>query len=315
MEQGSLDVGVALEHVHGGVRLKGQSDGRVWQTYGEVAIDSAMWRGMQVTAVQGPLAMDPGGVRFGMTAAGGGEQADTRRLSARLAGGTLFVDGSVAAGEGGGVAVAASLQEADLERLAGDSFGPAVGAAAGATHRYRGRVFGSLEVSGSRAGAHSLVGRGQLRLRDADIYELPLVVALLKVLRVKAPDRNAFSSSLVDFRIEGPHAYLDNIELAGDAISLVGNGEIDFDSNVHMTFRSIMGDAQTQLPVMKRVLGGASGQFMLIHVDGTLASPEMSSEAFPTLSAALQKLQSQRRNPQGAGTATARRDLQFGGQR
>jgi hypothetical protein len=214
--------------------------------------------------------------------------------------------------------VTASLQEADLERLAGDSFGPAVGATPGAVaagHRYRGRVFGSLEVSGSRAGAHSLVGRGQLRLRDADIYELPVVVALLKVLRVKAPDRNAFSSSLVDFRIEGPHAYLDNIELAGDAISLVGNGEIDFDSNVHMTFRSIMGDAQTQLPVMKRVLGGASGQFMLIHVDGTLASPEMSSEAFPTLSAALQKLQSQRRNPEGQRTATARRDVQFGGQR
>ena len=318
MEQGSLDVGVALEHVHGGVRLKGQSDGRAWQTFGEVAIDSAMWRGMQVTAVQGPLAMDPGGVRFGMTAAGGGEQATTRRLSARVAGGTLFVDGSVAAGDGGGFAVAASLQEADLERLAGDSFGPAVGATPGAVaagHRYRGRVFGSLEVSGSRAGAHSLVGRGQLRLRDADIYELPVVVALLKVLRVKAPDRNAFSSSLVDFRIEGPHAYLDNIELAGDAISLVGNGEIDFDSNVHMTFRSIMGDAQTQLPVMKRVLGGASGQFMLIHVDGTLASPEMSSEAFPTLSAALQKLQSQRRNPEGQRTATARRDVQFGGQR
>ena len=48
-----------------------------------------------------------------------------------------------------------------------------------------------------------------MRLRDADIYELSVVVALLKILRVKAPDRNAFSTSLVDFRIEGPRAYLD----------------------------------------------------------------------------------------------------------
>ena len=161
-----------------------------------------------------------------------------------------------------------------------------------------------LELAGSRTGTHSLAGRGQLRLHEADIYELPVVVALLKILRVKAPDRTAFTDSVVDFRIEGPHAYLDTIELSGDAISLVGAGAVDFDGNLDMTFRSIVGDAKTQLPVMKRLLGGASGQFMLIHVDGTLAEPVPSTEAFPTLAAALQKLQA--RQP-GDGTRTALR--------
>ena len=302
VEQGSLDVGTPIEHVHGGIRLRGQSDKNSWQTFGDMAIDSAMWRGMQLTAVQGPLAMDASGVRFGATAARAGEQGAPRRVSARVAGGTLLLDGSVAAGDPGGFAVAASLGDADLERLAGDTLSSA--------HPYRGRVFSTVEVSGSRGGAHSLAGRGQVRLRDADIYELPLVVAMLKMLRVKAPDLNAFGSSIVDFRIEGPRAYLDNIELSGDAISLVGNGEIDFDSNVHMTFRSIMGDSATQLPAMKRVLGGASGQFMLIHVDGTLPHPEMTSEAFPTLAAAIQKLQSQRRGQDGLRNAGLRRENQ-----
>ena len=302
VEQGSLDVGTPIEHVHGGIRLRGQSDKNSWQTFGDMAIDSAMWRGMQLTAVQGPIAMDASGVRFGATAARAGEQGAPRRVSARVAGGTLLLDGSVAAGDPGGFALAASLGDADLERLAGDTLSSA--------HPYRGRVFSTVEVSGSRGGAHSLAGRGQVRLRDADIYELPLVVAMLKMLRVKAPDLNAFGSSIVDFRIEGPRAYLDNIELSGDAISLVGNGEIDFDSNVHMTFRSIMGDSATQLPAMKRVLGGASGQFMLIHVDGTLPHPEMTSEAFPTLAAAIQKLQSQRRGQDGLRNAGLRRDNQ-----
>jgi hypothetical protein len=302
VEQGSLDIGTPLEHVHGGIRLRGQSDGRAWQTFGDMAIDSAMWRGIQLTAVQGPLAMDSSGVRFGATANRGGEQGAPRRVSARVAGGTLLLDGTVSAGDPGGFAVTAALGDADLERLAGDAMS--------AAHPYRGRVFSTVEVSGSRAGSHSLAGRGQVRLRDADIYELPLVVAMLKMLRVKAPDLNAFGSSIVDFRIEGPRAYLDNIELSGDAISLVGNGEIDFDSNVHMTFRSIMGDSATQLPAMKRVLGGASGQFMLIHVDGTLPHPEMTSEAFPTLAAAIQKLQSQRRGQDGLRNAGLRRENQ-----
>jgi hypothetical protein len=300
VEQGSLDVGTPLEHVHGGIRLRGRSDGRTWQTLGELAIDSATWRGVQMTAVQGPLSMDSGGVRFGANAVRPAGEGAARRVSARLAGGTLLIDGSAAAGDPGGFAVVATLAEANLERLAGETLA--------AAHPYRGRVFGTVEVSGSRAGTHSLAGRGQVRLRDADIYELPLVVALLKMFRVKAPDRNAFGSSIVDFRIEGPRAYLDNIELSGDAISLVGNGEVDFDGAVHMTFRSIMGDSETQLPAMKRLLGGASGQFMLIHVDGTIAHPELTSEAFPTLAAAIQKLQSQRREGDQARAANVRRE-------
>ena len=284
MEQAAVDVGVPVEHVHGGLRLRGQSDGRSWQALGELSLDSAMVRDVQLTAVRGPLAMDGGGVRFGALAAGG--NGGGRRLSARLADGALLVDGSAAAGPAGRFAVVASLQDADLQRLANE--------ATATPQRYRGRLSGGIELNGSRAGTHSLSGRGQVRLRDADIYELPVVVALLKILRVKAPDRNAFGSSLVDFRIEGPHAYLDTIELSGDAISLVGTGEVDFDTNLKLSFRSIMGDAETQLPAMKRLLGGASGQFMLIHVDGTLAEPVTTTEAFPTLAAALQKLQTQR---------------------
>jgi len=296
MEQAALDVGVPVEHVHGGIRLRGASDGRTWSAQGDVAIDSALVRGVQITAIEGPVAVDANGVRFGQPATGPGGAA--RRCSARLAGGRLLADGSLESGPAGRFSIVASLGDADLARLATE--------ASGAAHRYAGRLQGAVEVSGSRAGTHSLAGHGQVRLRDADIYELPVVVALLKILRVRAPDRNAFSSSVVEFRIEGPRAYLDTIELSGDAISLVGEGEVDFDSNLRLTFRSIMGEAETQLPVMKRVMGGASGQFLLVHVAGTVAEPVTTTEAFPTLAAALQQFQSQRRDRQAARTAGGR---------
>ena len=73
-----------------------------------------------------------------------------------------------------------------------------------------------------------------------------------------------------------------------------------------MTVRSIRGDSETQVPVMKRVLGGASGQFMLVHVDGTLAQPDITTEAFPTLNAALQQLQSNRRDAGRVGLGDRR---------
>jgi len=281
MEQGGLDAGFQVTNLHGGMRLAGRSNGTLWEASGDLLIDSAMWRGMQVRQIQGPLVMDSQGVRFGSFAAQPGQQA--RRLTALLAEGSLAIDGGVAAD--GGFRVLVGLEGASVERMVADLTGAATA--------YRGTLEGTLELAGSRAAQHSLAGRGHLQLQDADLYELPLIVALLKVLRVKAPDRTAFQSSVADFRIEGPHVYLDSVELAGDAVSLVGTGEIDFDSQVHLTFRSIMGDSQSQLPVMKRMLGGASGQFMLIHVDGTLAQPEMTSEAFPSLNALVQQFQSQ----------------------
>jgi hypothetical protein len=289
MEQAALDVGVPLEHVHGGIRLRGASDGTAWRSFGEIAIDSAIWKGLQLTAVRGPVVIDPSGARFGGPAASSGDAVGPRRLTARVGGGTVQLDGSVAAGEVGRFAVGLALADVDLARLAADL--------AGGPTASRGRLHGAVEVSGSRAGPHSLSGRGQLRLLDADLYELPVIVALLKILRVKAPDRTAFESGLVDFRIEGPRAYLDTIELSGTAISLVGAGEIDLDSNIQLTFRPIMGESETQLPAMKRLLGGASGQFMLVRVDGTLAEPVTSTEAFPTLAAAVQQLQAQQAAP------------------
>jgi hypothetical protein len=70
-----------------------------------------------------------------------------------------------------------------------------------------------------------------------------------------------------------------------------------------------MGESETQLPAMKRLLGGASGQFLLVHVDGTLGEPVTSTEAFPTLAAAVQKLQAQRSEP-SAARAAMRSELQ-----
>jgi hypothetical protein len=295
MEQASLDAGVPLTHVCGGIRLAGSTDGADWRSFGDLAIDTATWRGLQLTAIRGPLVLDEAGARFGGPAAAVSQPGATKRVTARIAGGTMQLDAQVAANDAGAFTVGMAFSDVDLMRLTSDIFGRST--------TTRGRIHAALEVSGTRTGTHSLAGRGHVRLRDANLYELPVIVSLLKILRVRAPDRTAFGSSQVDFRIEGPRAYLDTIELSGDAISLVGTGEIDLDSNINLTFRPLMGESENQLPVMKQLLGGAGGQFVLVHVGGTLAEPLTSTEAFPTLAAAVQRLQAQRRDAPASRTA------------
>jgi len=90
VEQGCFDVGVALNNVHGGLSLQGKTDGQRWSAVGEIDLDSAIWRGIQLTQVRGPILMDQSGVRFGaMTVSDG---MAPRRLSAKVAGGIIEVD-------------------------------------------------------------------------------------------------------------------------------------------------------------------------------------------------------------------------------
>jgi hypothetical protein len=134
-------------------------------------------------------------------------------------------------------------------------------------------------------------GYGEIGLRNADIYELPFMVQLLSILSIRLPDNTGFTNSDATFRIEGEHVYLDRIEFAGDAISLLGAGEMNLNGDIQAKLSAIVGRSDWQLPMFKNMMGQASQQIMQIHVDGNLTSPNISREAFPGINQVLEQLQ------------------------
>lgn len=148
-----------------------------------------------------------------------------------------------------------------------------------------------MELGGNGRSRNALTGHGSIQLRDANVYELPVMIAMLKILSVRAPDPNAFSKSDVDYRIEGEHIYFDKLDFTGDAISLLGKGEMNFQSGIRLTFTAIMGRGELGMPALRQFFTVGSQQFMLIHVGGTLQNPETRKEPFPAVNQALQQLQ------------------------
>ncbi len=134
-----------------------------------------------------------------------------------------------------------------------------------------------------------------MNLKNATLGELPVMLAMLKVFSISEPDRTAFDSGAIDFRIEGQHIYLDSIELTGNAISLLGTGEMNLDRELQLVFSAVAGRSDWQLPIFKSALGTASQQFMEIHVGGTIGDPQIKRETFPALKASLDQLQAERR--------------------
>jgi len=280
--QGTVDVGVRLENLNGGVKLAGWYDGQRFHSSGELDIDALTYNGVQFTQVLGPIQIDDDRVLLGSSVKPQPNQP-VRTITAELFGGTVRGNGWVALASGPQYQLHATLTDGDLSSLAQELV-------TGRQH-LGGKISGWARFEGQGRSLNGLGGFGKVELRHADIYELPLMIALLKILSVREPDRTAFSTSDVNFKIHGGHIYLTDINFDGDAFGLEGSGLLDFDHSIRLTFRAIPGRREWQLPVFRELLGRASEEIMVIHVGGTLENPIQYREPFPGVQDALRNLQ------------------------
>ncbi len=282
LENGSLTAGMPLTHIHGGVRLVGGADERGFACNGELEVDSVMVSGVQLTQVIGPLSVDGSRMLFGAWAQQANPQQLPRQITAKVFNGSVAGDAQVLFDTEQNFEVQAALTGADLASIAADK--------APQRKELSGKAEGFVRLLGTRQGRHTWNGGGAIRLRDADIYEVPVMVSLLKLLSIRPPDKTAFTTADLDYRIQGEHIYLDRLDFHGDAITLKGTGEMDWQRHINLQFYTMVGRDEVQVPILRPLLGEASRQLMLIQVGGTLDAPEPTRQAFPGLNETLQQI-------------------------
>jgi hypothetical protein len=282
LDNGRLATPEPVEHVFGSVRLVGGSGPRGAGSRGELAIDSAMIRDVQLTQIAGPLVIDGERAIFGAAAERGVQGRVPRPITAAAFGGQLSLDGELRLSEAGEFQVQVALDQADLAAV--------VRELAPRQRGLSGKVFGAVNITGTLQGMHTWRGSGQARLRDADIYELPVMIAMLNLLRVQRPDRTAFTTSQIDFRVEGDDLALERIDFSGDILCLKGKGRITGQREVDLAFYPQFGRDEAHLPLFRPLVGEASRQFMLIEVTGTLDRQNVTRTVFPRIDERLAEL-------------------------
>ena len=175
----------------------------------------------------------------------------------------------------------AGLQQGDLAYILNQR---------GVDAKVAGKADATLQLSGRTSGVHTWRGRGSIRLRNADIYQVPLMVALLSLVSVRPPDTTAFTASDINYRIHSDRVYLDRIRFSGDAISLEGNGWLDFDNKINLSFYTLVGRSELRIPIVSSLLAEASRNLLKIQVVGTLDKPRVSGSAFPELDETMQNI-------------------------
>lgn len=297
LQQNGINCGLPVDNLFGTVRIFGGFDGKKMQSRAELNLDSATFNDIQFTQITGPLYFDGTQVFMGSwvpapTTGGRAGGATPRRLSARVVGGTLESDARITLGDTPTYRVRASLIDGSMKQCVQEI---------GTGQRdISGSVFASVDLTGTGMTTGSRSGTGKIHFHKSNIYKLPFMVSMLKILSIHEPDRTGFTQGDINFRIQGRHFTFNRIDLYGDAISLIGTGEMDSDQNLNLRFYTLVGRGQIKIPLIGELISGASQQFLGIRVGGTLSDPEIDSQPFPVAQSILDRLRadhSQQRNP------------------
>jgi len=156
-----------------------------------------------------------------------------------------------------------------------------------------GLITASAKISGEGRNTDTLRGDGFIALRNATIYETPTMIKLLQILSVQEPSNNAFSSGDVRFRIQGKKMLLNSVIFQGDAFSLEGNGDLQWDTNrkINLILHPKLGNPRNRIPILSDLIGGAGEQLNAIHVEGSLGNPDVIRIPLPGMRNAIEQIQ------------------------
>lgn len=280
IDRGYLMCGVPLEDIYGAVRLTGQSQGSDFESLGGMEIDSLVWNGVQFKKVRSPIFLDNNEALLGLWATAKRPDSPPQPLNGVLFGGTLAANARFSLHGNQPFQIQATLNDGDLQEFTFEL--------APSYDKVVGKGFAGAWITGDKTGTHSLRGQGEIRLVDAKISEVPIMLSMLKLLSVKQLDRTLFNESHINFELKGEHLYFENLEFLGDAISIKGNGEMDFDQQIDLQFYTAVGRDGFRIPVLSPVLGVASQQILVIDVKGTTSNPKVKKNFFKLLNGKLQ---------------------------
>jgi hypothetical protein len=220
----SLDTGLAWTDVHGAVASVGLYDStRLGAVLGNAWFDHATIAKQPVTSAKITFRVrpqEPDPHRPGHFAAPVVEFPD---LTGSLYGGTVGGEARVVLEDQTRYRVWLTASGVRLDELAREC-------KLGNGAELRGLAQGKVLVENlpdPKTGLLTLTGSGQIDVPNGRMYNLPVLLPLLKLLKLQAPDQTAFEEAHAVFDLRGDRVKVSQLDLIGTAVSLGGSGELD----------------------------------------------------------------------------------------
>ena len=199
------------------------------------------------------------------------------RFEGTCYGGTVLGKGRVELGPNGTYQLGLTMQDVALDPfIRPQSYESTQGKihAAGSLAQPTGTLSANLTLEGLVANPASRRGRGELEIRNADMYDVPLAVATLQILNLTLPTSKSFDRAWATYLVENDLVYLDLLQIQAPTIEIIGAGVMDWSTlglDLDMFTRN---PTSPQFGPLSDLLDVFKDQLVSIHVTGTLDDPQ-----------------------------------------
>jgi hypothetical protein len=269
LHEAKLRTGVELSGVEGYVYCCGSHDGRQLDQglLGNILLSRMSVFGQPVNNVRGHFEIS----------ADKPDRFCVRDLNAELFSGNVGCEAKVDFGSNLRYEVVLHALGIDLEKFGRHNLGPRV--------TIQGPATASLALWGEGTDVAGLKGNGNVGVASGKLYQLPVLLDLIKAFGLRLPDRTAFEQAHLDFAIDGEKVQVRTLELYGNAISLRGQGTMNINGgDLNLDFNADWARFGQVLPTGVSALPRAiSDQLLKIKLRGSLGSPRFEKELAPGL--------------------------------
>ena len=306
-----IECGKPITDISGKVAVCGYACGEDAALYGYLDLDSLFVGGVQASQVRGPVSFDGKDILLGaavplpreqdlfrrpllreLTAAGTadvtGREGDVytavprRPISASVFHGAATLSGSITPSPSQAYRMEFRLQDGNLDEAVRDLDEHA--------EILPGQVSLFANVQGEGKNWDTAKGSGGLAIKNASLYQLPLMLQILKSFSINESDSSGFNTAFVDYQIYGTKLKLDRVLLEGSSVTLFGDGYLTLEGDqpqIDLTLSSRFGQVRDQLPLVSDVLGSAGDQIAQIKVEGPLSDASIRRDSFPGIKKAV----------------------------
>jgi hypothetical protein len=143
-----------------------------------------------------------------------------------------------------------------------------------------------------RTGQPVLHGSGTIDVPNGKLLNLPVLLNLIKVVKLRVPDETGFEEAHALFYIRGNRLRFGSLDLIGNAVSLAGEGEMNSDgTDVNFEFYPVWSKVR-EMFALPGEWSAISKKFLKIRVTGELDNLDYKAEPVPGIVDPVKRLMS-----------------------
>ncbi len=153
-----------------------------------------------------------------------------------------------------------------------------------------GRVSATLAVQQTFGAEGDRTGRGELMVRDAKIYNVPLAMGLMQLVTLRLPVARAFNQASMSYYLRDNKVTFEKILLESPSINLAGAGTLSLaDKGLDLNFVT-ESPHELKLPVVSWLVDSIREELLQLTVTGTVEAPVVTPVPLNAISGPLRAL-------------------------